>query len=185
MHYSFGTELLAEVVEQHGFADDTIIINAQGDEPLTPPLNIRQIAENPKSGRAEMATLAVPVESAEEKAFNPNAVRVVLDTQGHALYFSRASIPWDGERVGRSKQSTGDGLLRHIGVYAYRAKFLRRYVGWAPSPLERIELLEQLRVLCYGGKIHVAVAEAVPLTGVDTPEDQQRVHDIYRSAKGV
>ncbi len=184
VHHSSGTERLAEVVEQHGFADDTIIINVQGDEPLIPSLNIRQVAQNLESGSAEVATLAVPIESAEE-AFNPNVVKVVLDAQGHALYFSRAPIPWDRERFGWSKQSIGDGLLRHVGVYAHRAGFLRRYVGWAPSPLERIESLEQLRVLWYGGKIHVAVAEAVPTEGVNTLEDLQRVRDIYRAAKVV
>lgn len=98
-----------------------------------------------------MATLAVPIESVEE-AFNPNAVKVVMDAQGYALYFSRATIPWDRERFAASKESIGDSLLRHIGIYAYRAGFVRRYVSWAPSQLEQIELLEQLRVLWYGEK---------------------------------
>ena len=104
-----------------------------------------------------MATLAVPIHDAEE-AFNPNAVKVVMDADGYALYFSRATIPWDRDRFAKSREEIGDSLLRHIGIYAYRAGFIRRYVSWAPSPLEQIEMLEQLRVLWYGEKIHVAVA---------------------------
>ncbi|GAA3591564.1 3-deoxy-manno-octulosonate cytidylyltransferase [Gibbsiella greigii] len=174
-HHS-GTERLAEVIEHYGFADDQIIVNVQGDEPLIPPVIIRQVAENLAACSAGMATLAVPIDSAEE-AFNPNAVKVVMDAQGYALYFSRATIPWDRERFAVSKAAIGDSLLRHIGIYAYRAGFVRRYVRWAPSQLEQIELLEQLRVLWYGEKIHVAVAKAIPTVGVDTAEDLQRVRD--------
>ncbi|MGL6018298.1 MAG: 3-deoxy-manno-octulosonate cytidylyltransferase [Gibbsiella quercinecans] len=177
-HHS-GTERLAEVIEHYGFADDQIIVNVQGDEPLIPPVIIRQVAENLAACSAGMATLAVPIESAEE-AFNPNAVKVVMDAQGYALYFSRATIPWDRERFAVSKAAIGDSLLRHIGIYAYRAGFVRRYVRWAPSQLEQIELLEQLRVLWYGEKIHVAVAKAIPTVGVDTAEDLQRVRDTLR-----
>ncbi|MHC5175307.1 3-deoxy-manno-octulosonate cytidylyltransferase [Serratia rhizosphaerae] len=171
-----GTERLAEVVEHYGFADDQIIVNVQGDEPLVPPVIIRQVAENLAASSAGMATLAAPIETAEE-AFNPNAVKVVMDAEGYALYFSRATIPWDRERFAQSKSAIGDNLLRHLGIYAYRAGFVRRYVSWAPSPLEKIELLEQLRVLWYGEKIHVAVAKAIPSVGVDTAEDLQRVRD--------
>ncbi|QHA85842.1 3-deoxy-manno-octulosonate cytidylyltransferase [Serratia rhizosphaerae] len=171
-----GTERLAEVIEHYGFADDQIIVNVQGDEPLVPPVIIRQVAENLAASSAGMATLAAPIETAEE-AFNPNAVKVVMDAEGYALYFSRATIPWDRERFAQSKSAIGDNLLRHLGIYAYRAGFVRRYVSWAPSPLEKIELLEQLRVLWYGEKIHVAVAKAIPSVGVDTAEDLQRVRD--------
>ncbi|WP_413507577.1 3-deoxy-manno-octulosonate cytidylyltransferase [Serratia proteamaculans] len=174
--HNSGTERLAEVIEHYGFADDEIIVNVQGDEPLIPPVIVRQVAENLAGSHAGMATLAVPIESAEE-AFNPNAVKVVMDAQGYALYFSRATIPWDRERFAQSKENIGNSLLRHIGIYAYRAGFVRRYVTWAPSQLEQIELLEQLRVLWYGEKIHVAVAKAMPTVGVDTPEDLQRVRD--------
>ncbi|MDZ7278884.1 3-deoxy-manno-octulosonate cytidylyltransferase [Pantoea eucrina] len=169
-----GTERLAEVVEQYQFADDTIIVNVQGDEPMIPAEIVRQVAENLASAQAGMATLAVPIVDAEE-AFNPNAVKVVRDREGYALYFSRATIPWDRERFSQSQAHIGDTLLRHIGIYAYRAGFIRRYVAWAPSPLEQIELLEQLRVLWYGEKIHVDVAHTVPSVGVDTPEDLTRV----------
>ncbi|QDW33027.1 3-deoxy-manno-octulosonate cytidylyltransferase [Yersinia sp. KBS0713] len=172
-----GTERLAEVIERYGFADDDIIVNVQGDEPLIPPVIIRQVADNLAACSAGMATLAVPIESSEE-AFNPNAVKVVMDAQGYALYFSRAAIPWERERFAQSKESIGDCFLRHIGIYAYRAGFIRRYVNWAPSKLEQIELLEQLRVLWYGEKIHVAVAKSVPAVGVDTQEDLDRVRAI-------
>lgn len=175
-----GTERLAEVIEKCGFADDEIIVNVQGDEPLIPSVIIRQVAENLAASSVGMATLAVPIETAED-AFNANVVKVVMNAQGHALYFSRATIPWDRERFAKSKETISDSLLRHIGIYAYRAGFIRRYVSWQPSPLEQIELLEQLRVLWYGEKIHVAVAKAIPSVGVDTPEDLQRVRDSMKN----
>ena len=176
-----GTERLAEVIEKYNFSDDTVIVNVQGDEPLIPPVIIRQVAENLEQSHVGMATLAVPVTSAEE-AFNPNAVKVVCDVNGYALYFSRATIPWDRERFSTSKETIGDHFLRHIGIYAYRAGFIRRYITWEASPLEKIELLEQLRVLWYGEKIHVDVAKAIPSVGVDTEEDLLRVREAMQSA---
>jgi len=173
-----GTERLAEVIDRYGFTDDDIIVNVQGDEPMIPPVIIRQVAENLSGCAAGMATLAVPIDSAEE-AFNPNAVKVVRDAQGFALYFSRATIPWDRDKFAQSREQIGDHYLRHIGIYAYRAGFIRRYVTWAPSTLENIELLEQLRVLWYGEKIHVDVAHAVPTVGVDTADDLARVRAAF------
>ena len=172
-----GTERLAEVIELCQFADDEIIVIVQGDEPLIPPVIIRQVADNLANSEAGMATLAVPIETAEE-AFNPNAVKVVRDAKGYAMYFSRATIPWERERFAVSKETVGDTFLRHIGIYAYRAGFIRQYVKWEPSQLEHIELLEQLRVLWYGEKIHVDVAKAIPSVGVDTAEDLERVRAI-------
>lgn len=169
-----GTERLAEVIEKCAFSDDTVIVNVQGDEPMIPPVIIKQVADNVAASEAGMATLAVPITTAEE-AFNPNAVKVVMDAQGYALYFSRATIPWDRERFMHSHEQIGSHFLRHIGIYGYRAGFIRRYVSWPASPLEQIEMLEQLRVLWHGEKIHVAVAKEVPGVGVDTPEDLQRV----------
>lgn len=177
-HHS-GTERLAEVIEKYQFADDQIIVNVQGDEPMIPANIVHQVANNLAQSEAGMATLAVPITDAEE-AFNPNAVKVVMDAKGYALYFSRATIPWDRERYAESRDRIGDTLLRHIGIYAYRAGFIRRYIDWAPCPLEQIELLEQLRVLWYGEKIHVAVAKTVPGVGVDTPEDLIRVRAAMR-----
>lgn len=179
--HNSGTERLAEVIDRYGFADNEIIVNVQGDEPLIPPVIIRQVADNLAGSRAGMATLAVPITTCEE-AFNPNAVKVVTDAEGYALYFSRATIPWERDRFAESRDAIGDHFLRHIGIYAYRAGFIRRYVGWAPSQLEKIEMLEQLRVLWYGEKIHVAVAKEVPSVGVDTPEDLARVRAVMSAA---
>ncbi|HHQ4482101.1 TPA: 3-deoxy-manno-octulosonate cytidylyltransferase [Aeromonas veronii] len=175
-----GTERLAEVCRHYGFATDTIIVNVQGDEPLIPPAIIRQVADNLAAATAPMATLSVPIKDAEE-AFNPNAVKVVTDKDGYALYFSRASIPWDrdrfaaSDRISGSHEQIGDHYQRHIGIYAYRAGFIQRYVDWAPSVLEQVEALEQLRVLWYGEKIHVAQALEAPPVGVDTQADLEKV----------
>ncbi|GAA4896436.1 3-deoxy-manno-octulosonate cytidylyltransferase [Ferrimonas pelagia] len=168
-----GTERLAEVVELLSLSDDTIVVNVQGDEPLIPPANIRQVAENLAQSPAGMSTLGVAITDAEEM-HNPNAVKVVCDKDGHALYFSRAAIPWD--RDGFAAQlGVAPGALRHVGIYGYRAGFIRRYVSWPVSPLETIECLEQLRVLYQGEKIHVAEAHETPEAGVDTPDDLERV----------
>ncbi|MFQ2646353.1 3-deoxy-manno-octulosonate cytidylyltransferase [Aeromonas caviae] len=172
-----GTERLAEVCRHYGFAADTIIVNVQGDEPLIPPVIIRQVADNLAAASAPMATLSVPIRDAEE-AFNPNAVKVVTDREGYALYFSRASIPWDRDRFAQSREQIGDHYQRHIGIYAYRAGFIQRYVDWAPSMLEQVEALEQLRVLWYGEKIHVAQALQAPPVGVDTQADLDKVRAL-------
>lgn len=182
--HNSGTERLAEVINRYQFADDEIIVNVQGDEPLIPPVIIDQVAENLVQYKTGMATLAVPIDSAEE-AFNPGAVKVVTDKDGYALYFSRATIPWERDRFAKStdllKQSSiGDFYLRHIGIYAYRAGFIRQYINWAPSSLEQIEMLEQLRVLWYGEKIHVAVAKQSPAIGVDTQEDLEKVRALFK-----
>ncbi|MBS9436431.1 3-deoxy-manno-octulosonate cytidylyltransferase [Photorhabdus noenieputensis] len=176
-HHS-GTERLAEVINKYQFSDDEIIVNVQGDEPLIPEEIIKQVAENLAGCKAGMATLAVQIHDAEE-AFNPNAVKVVMDKQGYALYFSRATIPWERDRFIQSREMIGDNFLRHIGIYAYRAGFIRRYVQWEPSPLEQIEMLEQLRVLWYGEKIHVGIALKAPGVGVDTPEDLVAVRKMF------
>lgn len=182
--HNSGTERLAEVINRYQFADDEIIVNVQGDEPLIPPVIIDQVAKSLVQYKTGMATLAVPIDSAEE-AFNPGAVKVVTDKDGYALYFSRATIPWERDRFAKStdllKQSSiGDFYLRHIGIYAYRAGFIRQYINWAPSSLEQIEMLEQLRVLWYGEKIHVAVAKQSPAIGVDTQEDLEKVRALFK-----
>lgn len=178
-----GTERLAEVMDKYQFSDDEIIVNVQGDEPFIPPENIAQVANNlanqqQSSQLARMSTLAINIDSVDE-AFNPNAVKVILDKDGYALYFSRATIPYDRERFLNAEANTeeniraiGDFYLRHVGIYAYRAGFIKDYVNWPTSELEQIEALEQLRVLYQGERIHVAVANShVPVEGVDTPED--------------
>lgn len=175
-----GTERLAEVVEQYGLADDHIVVNVQGDEPLIPETIIRQVAVNLEQSKAPMATLAVEIDHADE-VFNPNAVKVVTDKDGYALYFSRASIPWDRDNFAKRPQEIHHNLMRHIGIYAYRAGFIKTYIEWEPSALEKIEALEQLRVLWYGEKIHVDVAIDVPPAGVDTPEDLDKVRALVGS----
>ena len=170
-----GTERLAEVVEKMGIDENHIIVNVQGDEPLIPPSIIRQVANNlAQNPVAPMATLAVEIED-EAEVFNPNAVKVVTDQKGFALYFSRATIPWDRDNFSADNKTIAQPLLRHIGIYAYRAGFINTYIGWQPSALEKIECLEQLRVLWYGEKIHVEVAMEAPAAGVDTPEDLEAV----------
>ncbi|MBY8053889.1 3-deoxy-manno-octulosonate cytidylyltransferase [Vibrio fluvialis] len=171
-----GTERLAEVVKLMGIEDDHIIVNVQGDEPLIPPSIIRQVADNLAASQAPMATLAVEI-SHEDEVFNPNAVKVVTDKDGYALYFSRATIPWDRENFAKDK-TVVQPLMRHVGIYAYRAGFINTYIQWPASQLEKIECLEQLRVLWYGEKIHVAVALEAPPAGVDTPEDLDAVRRI-------
>ncbi len=169
-----GTERLAEVMEQYKFADDQVIVNVQGDEPFIPAENITQVAANlANQNTARMATLAMTIDDVEE-AFNPNAVKVLCDKDGYALYFSRATIPYDRQRFlnNANVQEIGNFYKRHIGIYAYRAGFIKDYVTWPASQLEQIESLEQLRVLWQGEKIHVDVAKTrLPVEGVDTPED--------------
>ncbi|SDG74245.1 3-deoxy-manno-octulosonate cytidylyltransferase (CMP-KDO synthetase) [Vibrio xiamenensis] len=175
-----GTERLAEVVQKMAIPDDHIVVNVQGDEPLIPPSNIKQVADNLAKSQAPMATLAVEIEHQDE-VFNPNAVKVVCDKDGYALYFSRASIPWDRDNFQKSPQQVVNPLLRHVGIYAYRAGFINQYVNWPASTLEQIESLEQLRVLWYGERIHVDVAREAPPAGVDTPEDLAAVIAIVES----
>ena len=179
-----GTERLAEVMEKYQFSDQQVIVNVQGDEPFIPAKNIAQVAKNLASqDKARMATLAVNIHDVAE-AFNPNVVKVLCDQQGYALYFSRSAIPYDRERFLNNADITeiGDFYLRHIGIYAYRAGFIKDYVSWPASALEQIESLEQLRVLWQGEKIHVAVAASnLPVEGVDTPEDLQKARDYAKS----
>ena len=169
-----GTDRLSEVARLKGWAEDDIIVNVQGDEPQIPPAIIAQVAENLAHTSAPMATLAVAIED-EHELFNPNAVKVVMDKQGYALYFSRATIPWDRDGFAQEPKQWRHSFLRHIGIYAYRAGFISQYVSWPVSPLEQIESLEQLRVLWHSEKIHVAVAAETPPAGVDTADDLEKV----------
>lgn len=180
--HNSGTERLAEVVQKLQIADDEIIVNIQGDEPLIPPVIVQQVAQNLAKYSVNMATLAVKIHQPEE-LFNPNVVKVVTDQQGYVLYFSRAVIPWNRDQFNKEPQQLdpallADHYLRHIGIYAYRAGFIKRYVQWQPTHLEQIEALEQLRVLWYGEKIHVELALQEPAVGVDTAEDLAKVRSI-------
>lgn len=177
--HNSGTERLAEVIEKMAIADDEIIVNVQGDEPLIPPVIIQQVAQNLAENQVNMATLAVKLETKEE-LFNPNCVKVVTDQKGMALYFSRAAIPFARDHFADCNDAfiASQPYLRHIGIYAYRAKFVNQYIRWQSTVLEKLESLEQLRALWYGEKIHVELAKEAPQVGVDTLEDLERVRQI-------
>ena len=172
-----GTDRIAEVAQHMGWADDEIVVNVQGDEPLIPPTLIDEVAralDNDKG--AAVATASHAIHTAAD-AFNPNVVKVVTAQNGRALYFSRAPIPWhrDGFSASREELPADFNLQRHIGIYAYRVGFLRRYGTLLPSPVERWESLEQLRALWHGDAITVVETDSAPPPGVDTPEDLERV----------
>ena len=176
-----GTDRLQEVAARFGWADDAIIVNVQGDEPLIPPEVINQVADNLAAHpQAAMATLAEPLHDVTHFT-NPNIVKLVRDHQNMALYFSRACVPWarGAFRDGVTAFPNPDLYLRHLGIYAYRVRFLHQYVGWPPALLEQLEALEQLRALYYGARIHVDLAAANLPPGVDTAEDLERVRQFY------
>lgn len=174
--HNSGTERLAEVVRSLSLPADTVVVNVQGDEPFVPPVIIQQVAANlAAQQQARMATLAVALQEPSEIA-NPNMVKVVCDKNGYALYFSRAVVPFD--RDGAFQHECAAHYRRHIGIYAYRAGFILDYVSWPASALERIECLEQLRVLWQGERIHVALAKEVPPVGVDTPADLEHARQV-------
>jgi 3-deoxy-manno-octulosonate cytidylyltransferase (CMP-KDO synthetase) len=175
-----GSDRLAEACEQLNIPDDAIVVNVQGDEPLIPPELIQAVASllhhRPD---CVMATAAHPI-TVPQELHNPNVVKVVTDQAQRALYFSRAPIPWWRDRPTSETDAPTNGLpqdapLRHIGLYAYRAAFLRQFPSLTPAPLERIESLEQLRVLWHGHRIAVHFSEQAPPCGVDTPEDLQQI----------
>jgi 3-deoxy-manno-octulosonate cytidylyltransferase (CMP-KDO synthetase) len=176
-----GTDRLQQVAALRQWPDERIVVNVQGDEPLIPPAVIDQVARNlAEHSEAGIATLSEPIDNHAELT-NPNAVKVVADANGLALYFSRATIPWPREAFNASPGTMPEGQWhRHIGIYAYRTSFLHRYVEWSPAPLEQLEQLEQLRALYHGERIHVAAAmESVP-AGVDTAEDLEAVRQLLR-----
>lgn len=172
-----GTERIAEVAAKLGWHDDDVIVNVQGDEPLIPrdliELTAKGLLDHPEAG---MSSLCTPIDSAED-AFDPNAVKAVLDNKGFAMYFSRAPIPWDRDlyKTGKDEITNIAPVYRHIGMYGYRVSFLKQYSEMEMTALEQAECLEQLRALCYGVKIHMGVIDQPPGHGVDTPEDVARV----------
>jgi len=175
--HASGTERLAEVVERMHWRDDEIVVNVQGDEPLMPPVLISQVAAG-LAGHADatVATLAHAIASVAEGQ-DPNVVKVVRDRSGYALYFSRAAIPYCRDR----QDADAVSLLRHVGLYAYRAGFLRHYSKLEAAPIEQVEKLEQLRVLWHGLKIHVEIAVQMPGPGVDTEKDLSCVEQIMKT----
>ena len=172
-----GTDRLAEAAAKIGLADGDIVVNVQGDEPLIDPRLIRNVAEALAARpEASIATAAHPITAAAE-FFDPNVVKVVLDREGFAHYFSRAPIPYARDAFARSREALPPShpALRHIGIYAYRVRFLRDYAGLEPTAGERAEALEQLRALAHGYRITVALWNEPMAPGVDTAEDLERV----------
>ncbi len=176
--HASGTDRIGEAVTKLGLSEHEIVVNLQGDEPLMPPALIRRVAET-LANRADavVATACHPITDAETLN-NPNAVKVVCDGDGYALYFSRAPIPWPRARMAGARDAP-IRALRHIGLYAYRAGFIARFCAWGPCPMEEAEQLEQLRVLWHGERIAIYVAEEAPPNGVDTPEDLERVREHF------
>lgn len=172
-----GTDRIAEVVAIRGWKDDAIVVNFQGDEPLMPASLLDQVAKILEThDQAAMSTVCHAID--DEKDYqDANVVKVVVDKNGYALYFSRAAIPW--QRDAMSAGSTPDSLgHRHVGLYAYRAGFVQKFAQWAPCDLETAESLEQLRVLWHGHKIAVCVADELPGPGVDTKADLEKVRKL-------
>jgi 3-deoxy-manno-octulosonate cytidylyltransferase (CMP-KDO synthetase) len=183
--HASGSDRLAEVAATLAWADDMIVVNLQGDEPLAPPSGIRAVAAALAGDDAPMATLATPLADIGE-LFDPHCVKLVCRADGRALYFSRAPLPWARDAFARSRDALppDSPFLRHIGIYAYRAGFLRRFAALAPTPLERLESLEQLRVLEHGHAIAVRMAPEPFPAGVDTGADLARVECAILAAQG-
>jgi len=178
--HATGSDRLAEACTLLNLADDHIVVNVQGDEPLIDPGLVDACAAL-LAAQADcvMSTAAHAIDDADEFR-NPNVVKLVCDAQGRALYFSRAPIPWWRDGYGQGIQSLSEPLpLRHMGLYAYKVRFLKRFPSLPASPLEAIESLEQLRVLWHGERIAVHVSQSRPGPGVDTPEDLERVRRLF------
>ena len=176
--HASGTDRLAEVVRQRGWTEDSIVVNVQGDEPLMPIANIKQVAreliEHPE---ASIATLSALLASAEQLD-DPSVVKVVASMSGNALYFSRAAIPFQRDQTEKSSSLLLAAARRHIGLYAYRAAFLQAFAAWPPSVMETLESLEQLRALDQGHIIRICEASEPVPAGVDTPEDLERARGL-------
>jgi len=176
-----GSDRIAEVVSMRGWGPEEVVVNLQGDEPCMPPSLLRQVAEDmERHPEASITTLCAPI-TQRSILFDPHVVKVVVDVEGYALYFSRAPIPWHrDEFVDADRPLPKDtGFARHIGLYAYRAGYLAQFVSWKHAPIEVAESLEQLRVLWHGGRIHVSQALEEPGHGVDTREDLAKVSRIF------
>ncbi len=184
--HASGTDRLAECAAIAGWSDDTVVVNLQGDEPFAPAEGIRAVAEALVDSGAPMSTLAAPIEDVET-LFDPNAVKLVRAGNGDALYFSRAPIPWPRDAFARDRGTLPPGghWLRHIGIYGYRAGFLPRFAAMPAATLERIESLEQLRVLEAGHRIAVRLSPAPFPPGVDTPEDLERAERHLAALRGA
>ncbi|MBV5285085.1 MAG: 3-deoxy-manno-octulosonate cytidylyltransferase [Methyloversatilis discipulorum] len=179
--HATGTDRIAEVAEKLGWSPASVVVNVQGDEPLIDPDLIRQVAlaldQDPESS---IATASSAITEAAD-FFNPAVVKVICDIHGRAMYFSRAPIPWarDDFATSRDTLPAGLGAQRHIGIYAYRVRFLQRNARLDPAPMEQVEALEQLRALWHGYRIRVVADVPMPHAGVDTPDDLERVRALF------
>jgi len=183
-HHANGSDRIAEASEALGLGDDEIVVNVQGDEPLIEPALIDACAALlAERGECVMSTVAHAIDERGDFE-NPNIVKVVLDARGHALYFSRAPIPWPRDAAGAS-EAQALRPLRHVGLYGYRAGFLRRFPRLSHSPLEEIERLEQLRVLWHGERIAVHVSHGAPGLGIDTPADLEAARALFAANSGA
>ncbi|MGA9028213.1 MAG: 3-deoxy-manno-octulosonate cytidylyltransferase [Steroidobacteraceae bacterium] len=179
--HASGTDRIAEVARQRGLAPDDIVVNVQGDEPLIEPVLIAGVAEALESRPlVDIATAVAPFRSLAE-FLDPNNVKALRARDGHALYFSRAPVPWPRDDAAGGSPARFSGAWRHIGIYAYRVRSLIEFAGWAPTELEQTEKLEQLRALEHGMRIHLLKVELAPPAGVDTPEDLERVRAVLGS----
>ncbi|HEY7987319.1 MAG TPA: 3-deoxy-manno-octulosonate cytidylyltransferase [Methylophilaceae bacterium] len=180
-HHVSGTDRIAEVAAKFGWADDVIVVNVQGDEPLIAPELITKVAAQlGEHADAAMSTACHPINDFTEMT-NPNVVKVVCDHAGYALYFSRAPIPYPRDAFAAGTNQIPDGLTvyRHIGIYAYRAAFLKNYAHLQPAMIENFEALEQLRTLWHGYKISVAITDSASAPGVDTKHDLELVRALF------
>jgi len=179
--HATGTDRIAEVADQLGWSPATVVVNVQGDEPLIDPDLIRQVAQAlDQDPESSIATASSAITDSAD-FFNPAVVKVICDIHGRAMYFSRAPIPWarDAFAASRDTLPAGLGAQRHIGIYAYRVRFLQRNARLDPAPMEQVEALEQLRALWHGYRIRVVADVPMPHAGVDTPDDLERVRALF------
>ncbi len=176
--HASGTDRIAEVALKQGWPDDAIVVNIQGDEPLIETSLILEVAATLNNSKDAVMATACHAIRIKAELQNPNIVKVVLDAQSNALYFSRAPIPYPRETFADTELSANMPAYRHVGIYAYRTKFLKEYASIQPCAIEQVECLEQLRVLYQGYKIAVAITRNAPATGVDTREDLDYVRSV-------
>jgi len=176
--HSTGTDRIFEAASRIGLDDNDIVVNVQGDEPLIPPSVINKVAEM-IDPNVQMSTLCELIVDSKE-VFDPNVVKVVADANDIALYFSRAPIPWSRDYFGPGSVPDGISWYRHLGIYAYTAAMLARFITWDPSPLEEAEKLEQLRALSNGEKIKIAISPDKIPPGIDVPEDVERTLKVLK-----
>lgn len=181
--HASGTDRIAEVAAKRGWPDQTIVVNVQGDEPRIAPALICDVAELFNQDPEAAMSTACHALHRQEDLFDPNVVKVVLDSKRNALYFSRATVPWarDSFVIDRARIPDGLPIYRHIGIYGYRCGFLKLYTRLEPPAIERFEALEQLRALWHGFPITVAITDQAPEAGVDTPEDLETVRRLFGS----